>query len=166
MPPAEYPPLAAAAAATHDMPTIQGFWLGRDIVWRRRLGLYPDDRAAEAETAERRRDRRLLLEALAREGLIAPECCGEFLSDSGEPLFSAALVDAVLGYLARSEARLILVQLEDVLGESEQANLPGTTEGHPNWRRRCPHSLEEVADGPWLHQTAELIAKGRSAPGR
>src|SRR5205807_8566224 len=72
-PPAEYPALAAASTATHDIATLKGFWLGRDIVWRERLGLYPDADAAEAEAKERSRDRRLLLEALAGEGLLAAE---------------------------------------------------------------------------------------------
>ena len=36
VPPGEYPPLAAASAATHDLATLKGFWLGRDIEWRRR----------------------------------------------------------------------------------------------------------------------------------
>ena len=30
----------------------------------------------------------------------------------------------------------MLVQIEDLAGETEQANLPGTTDAHPNWRRR------------------------------
>jgi 4-alpha-glucanotransferase len=161
VPPAEYPLFAAATAATHDMPTVRGFWLGRDITWRRRLGLYPDVQAAETEVADRGRDRLLLLEALAREGLIAPERFGEFLSASGEPFYSAELADAILAYLARSEARLTLVQLDDILGESEQANLPGTTEGHPNWRRRCSHSLEEVVYDPELRRVAALVGAGR-----
>ena len=38
----------------------------------------------------------------------------------------------------------MLVQLEDVLSEVEQANLPGTTDAHPNWRRRLSRSLEEI----------------------
>jgi 4-alpha-glucanotransferase len=159
--PAEYPRLAAAAAATHDMPTIRGFWLGRDLAWRRRLGLYPDERAAEAERVERADDRRLLLEALAREGLIAVERFAEFLSASGEPSYSPDLADAVLAYLARSAACLCLVQLEDVCGESEQANLPGTTSGHPNWRRRLAQTLEEIAEDPRLRRVAALLAEGR-----
>jgi 4-alpha-glucanotransferase len=164
LPPADYPPLAAATAATHDMPTIRGFWLGRDITWRRRLGLYPDDRAAESETAERQRDRVLLLEALAREGLIAAERFAEFLPADGEPAWPPELADAILAYLARSEARLTLVQLEDVLGETEQANLPGTTDGHPNWQRRCSRSLEEVRTDPGLPRVAALIREGRRRP--
>src|SRR5213079_977880 len=75
--PGDYPPLAAASAATHDLATLKGFWLGRDIDWRRHLALYPDEAAEATEIAERQRDRRLLFEALAREGLLAPERLGE-----------------------------------------------------------------------------------------
>ena len=128
-PPDEYPPLAAASAATHDLATLKGFWLGRDIAWRRRLGLYPDAAAEATEAAERGRDRHLLLDALAREGLLAPERFGEFLPADGEPAYGDALGEAILVYLARSRARLVLVQLEDIVGEAEQANLPGTTDG-------------------------------------
>jgi 4-alpha-glucanotransferase len=161
VPPSDYPPLAAATAATHDMPTLRGFWLGCDIVWRRRLCLYPDAHTAEAEEVARRRDRQLLLDALAREGLLASERFGEFLSQTGEPVYSAELADAVLAYLARSAARLTLVQFEDILGEPEQANLPGTAEEHPNWRRRCSISIEELVYDPRLRRVAALIAQCR-----
>ncbi len=161
VPPAEYPPLAAASAATHDIATLKGFWLGRDIAWRRRLGLYPDPQAEEAEAVERRRDRRLLLEALAGEGLLAAGRFGEFLPATGEPVYSPELGDAILTYLARSRARLMLVQLEDVVGESEQANLPGTTDAHPNWRRRLAPSIEEIVAGAELRRIAALINEAR-----
>jgi 4-alpha-glucanotransferase len=159
--PEDYPPLAAAAAATHDMPTIAGFWLGRDIAWRQRLGLYPDRGAYEAELAGRERDRLLLLEALAQQGLLPRQRFGEFLPSANEAHFSPELGEAVLLYLARSRARLTLVQLEDVLGEVEQANLPGTTDGHPNWRRRLSRTLEEIAAGPGLNRLSDRIAAAR-----
>src|SRR5207302_5255995 len=57
IPPGDYPPLAAASAATHDLATLKGFWLGRDIAWRRRLQLYPD-MAAQASEAQGRRPAR------------------------------------------------------------------------------------------------------------
>src|SRR5207244_3113760 len=47
-PPCDYPPLAAASAATHDLATLKGFWLGRDIDWRRPLALYPAAAAGAA----------------------------------------------------------------------------------------------------------------------
>jgi 4-alpha-glucanotransferase len=161
VPPSEYPALAAASAATHDIATLKGYWLGGDINWRRRLRLYPDMHAEEAEAAERRRDRRLLLEALVGEGLLAAERVGDFLSESGEPAYSAELGDAILVYLARSRARLMLVQLEEVLGESEQANLPGTTDAHPNWRRHLSRTLEEIIDGGALRRMASLVEEAR-----
>jgi 4-alpha-glucanotransferase len=168
IPPGDYPPLAAAAAATHDLATLRGFWLGRDIAWRRRLGLYPDAAAEAAEAAERARDRDLLLDALAREGLLAAEDLGQFLTQAAEPVYRAALGDAIQRYLARSRARLMLVQIEDLAGETEQANLPGTTEAHPNWRRRLGQTLEAIIDGGELRRLAALFEEeGRpSAPAR
>ncbi len=159
--PSEYPPLAAATAATHDLATLEGFWLGRDLAWRRQLGLYPDPNAEAAERAERSRDRRLLLEALVGEGLLRADELGKFLSAAGEPSYAPEFGDAVQRYLARSSARLMLAQLEDVIGESEQANLPGTTNQHPNWRRRLGRTLEEIVDGPELRRIAAMIEEAR-----
>jgi 4-alpha-glucanotransferase len=159
--PADYPPLAAASAATHDLATLEGFWLGRDIAWRRRLGLYPDAQTEGAEAAERARDRRALLAALVGEGLLALDRLREFLSEAGEPFYSSELGDALQRYLARSRARLMLVQLEDVVGEIEQANLPGTIDLHPNWRRRLSRTVEEIIDGAELPRIAALIEEAR-----
>jgi 4-alpha-glucanotransferase len=161
VPPTEYPALAAASPATHDIATLKGFWLGADIIWRRRLGLYPDRHAEKAEAAERQRDRSLLLDALVREGLISCAQIGEFLPEGSEPVYTTELADAILACLGRSRARLMLVQLEDVLSEVEQANLPGTTDAHPNWRRRLSRSLEEIDGGVNLRRVARLIEEAR-----
>jgi 4-alpha-glucanotransferase len=159
--PAEYPALAAASAATHDLATLAGFWLGRDIDWRQRLGLYPDVKAARTDATERRRERHLLLRALAGEGLLAPQDFGRFWSETGEPVYLPELGEAILCYLARSRARLMLVQIEDVVGEVEQANLPGTTDSHPNWRRRLGQTLEEIAGGTEFRRLAALVREAR-----
>jgi len=161
VPPAEYPALAAASVATHDLATLRGFWLGNDLAWRQRLDLYPDTDAAATDERERSRDRRLLLDALIGEGLLAPERVGCFLSESGAPAYSAELGDAILTYLARSRARLVLVQLEDVAAEGEQANLPGTIDAHPNWRRRMSQLLEDLLSGADLSRIAALTTQGR-----
>jgi 4-alpha-glucanotransferase len=161
IPPGEYPPLAAASAATHDLATLKGFWLGRDIEWRRRLGLYPDADAEATEAAERKRDRLFLLDALVAEGLLGPEQRGEFLPGEGEPAYTPELGTAIHTYLARSGARLMLVQIEDIAGESEQANLPGTDNEHPNWRRRLPCHIEDLIAGPEMARVAALINAAR-----
>ena len=161
VPPTQYPALAAASVATHDIATLKGFWLGTDIIWRRRLGLYPDRHAQEAEAAARHRDRSLLLDALVREGLIGPAQIRELLPEGSEPVYTTELADAILAYLGRSRARLLLVQIEDVLSEVEQANLPGTTDDHPNWRRRLSRSVDEIDFGVELRRVAALIEEAR-----
>src|SRR5215470_2685070 len=166
VPPGEYPPLAAASAATHDIATLKGYWLGSDIAWRERLGLYPDCGALEAETAERNRDRLLLLGALVGEGLLTQDHIGKFLPEGGEPVYTTELRDAILTYLARSRARLMLVQLEDVISETEQANLPGTTEEHPNWRRHLSRTLEEILGDDDLRRVAGLVGEARRRSAR
>ncbi|HWB50819.1 MAG TPA: 4-alpha-glucanotransferase [Stellaceae bacterium] len=161
IPPGDYPPLAAASAATHDLATLKGFWLGRDIAWRQKLALYPDAAAEQADIADRHNARWQLLEALAREGLIAFERFGEFLPHGGDPVYTAELGAAILAFLARSRARLMLVQIEDVAGELEQANLPGTTDEHPNWCRRLSAQLDAILDGRKMRRVAALVTEER-----
>ncbi|MBV8776824.1 MAG: 4-alpha-glucanotransferase [Alphaproteobacteria bacterium] len=155
--PAEYEPLAAASAATHDLPTLCGFWLGRDIAWRQRLRIYPSADAERSDLADRHRDRWQLLEALEREGLMERHRFAEYLPPNAEPVFTAELGEAIFAFLARSRSRLMLVQLEDIGGESEQANLPGTDQEHPNWRRRLSLGLGEMLDGGPMRRVAALL---------
>jgi 4-alpha-glucanotransferase len=41
----------------------------------------------------------------------------------------------------------MLVQLEDLAGQIEQMNLPGTVDEHPNWRRKLRMDLDDIFDG-------------------
>jgi 4-alpha-glucanotransferase len=159
--PGEYLGLAAASAATHDLATLKGFWLARDIEWRTQLGIYPDAGVAEKERADRARDRQLLLQALIAEGLLSPDAHGRFLPDDAEPAYALELGEAILAYLARSRSRLTLVQLEDVVAEVEQANLPGTTDGHPNWRRRLSQRVDQVLAGDAFARIAWMMNDAR-----
>ncbi len=54
------------------------------------------------------------------------------------------------------------IQLEDVLRETEQANLPGTTAGHPNWRRKLALPLEHWRRHGPLRALAEAIGRERA----
>jgi 4-alpha-glucanotransferase len=60
----------------------------------------------------------------------------------------------------------MLVQLEDVAGEEEQANLPGTTDAHPNWRRRLSAALDAILAGPEMQRIAALVSEGRKRAAR
>jgi 4-alpha-glucanotransferase len=63
--------------------------------------------------------------------------------------------------LARSPASLMVLQIEDALGAIEQANLPGTIDQHPNWRRRLERSIAELARARRLQEFAAAIASDR-----
>ena len=55
----------------------------------------------------------------------------------------------------------MLIPLEDLLGNDEQPNLPGTTEGHPNWRRRFAVPARELLDDEDAARRLELLAQAR-----
>ena len=44
----------------------------------------------------------------------------------------------------RHASRLVAIALDDILGEREQINIPGTVDEHPNWRRKLPVALEDL----------------------
>jgi (1->4)-alpha-D-glucan 1-alpha-D-glucosylmutase len=119
-PPSAYPRDALVCASTHDLPTWRGFWAGSDGALRASLGLAIDP---VAEKERREADKAALARALAREGLDR----------------SAAAAHA---FISRTPCKLALAQPEDVFELLEQANLPGSIDEHPNWRRKLPLELE------------------------
>lgn len=137
--PEDYPEQALIAATTHDLPTLAGFWLERDIDWREQLDLFPRPGMAEQERGNRVEDRQRLLAALEAQCLRPP-------SSSANGPFSPELMLAIQQFLARSPARLLMVQIEDLLGQVEQVNLPGTVDQHANWCRKLAIPLENWAE--------------------
>lgn len=67
-------------------------------------------------------------------------------------------------YLARAPGLLLMVQVEDVLGEIEQVNVPTTTTEHPNWRRRLAIEIDALAsDSKFIAVARMLEAEGRGS---
>lgn len=145
--PVELPREAVVCVATHDLPTLAGFWQGADLVLRQQLGLYPTPEVGQAQQRRRAEDRVQLLAALLREGLLAPKAIAR--QEQSVQLATECAI-AIHRFLARSPARLMIVQAEDLFAQCQQVNLPGTTGAlHPNWRLRLPVELEA-----WPQQAA------------
>ena len=89
--------------------------------------------AVDSEKTARVHDRYLLLRALAAEGLLPSSRDPDNVD--GAPM-DANLAAAMHAFLARSPAQILLVQIDDLMEEHEQINLPGTNEERPNWRRK------------------------------
>jgi len=159
-PPETYPEKALAVVSTHDLPTIEGYWRDRDIEWRVGLGYWPTDKEREAAFAARTREREELIAALKAADVLPPD---RNYGTTPQPLPEGVL-EAVHHFLARSPARLFMVQMEDAAGEVEQANLPGTFKEHPNWCRRIGLALEDIPRDERLARLARLLTDLRPPP--
>jgi 4-alpha-glucanotransferase len=60
----------------------------------------------------------------------------------------ATVLKGCLAFLSASSARTLLVALEDLWLETEAQNVPGTSDEHPNWRRKARYALEEFRNAP------------------
>jgi (1->4)-alpha-D-glucan 1-alpha-D-glucosylmutase len=159
-PPEEYPAQALVTVSTHDLPTLVGFWRERDIAVRDEHGLFPSPDARDAQRIERARDRERLLRALSRAELSSSNV---ELTPTSRPELTFDSILAVHALLARTPSRLFLFQFEDVLGESDQANLPGTTVEYPNWRRKLATNLEDLAHDPRFGAFTQMLRGERGS---
>jgi (1->4)-alpha-D-glucan 1-alpha-D-glucosylmutase len=119
--PEAYPREALVCVTTHDLPTWRGYWDAHDLKLREKLGLTVDFQK-ELQIRSQEKDR--LSRALKQQNMD----------------LSARSAHA---FIARTQAKLAMLQPEDVFGMLDQANLPGTVDQHPNWRRKLPVALED-----------------------
>ncbi len=138
IPPARWQRHAVAMTGTHDLFTVAGWWSGRDIDWARQLGRGDPGKSEEQDRAQRTDERRELWSALRQSGSAE--------GDPPPPEEPARAVDAATEHVASTPSLLALYPFEDVLGLREQPNLPGTTDEHPNWRRRMPAETAELLE--------------------
>jgi 4-alpha-glucanotransferase len=148
LPPRRWREDALAMTSTHDLPTVAGWWQGADITLRAQLGLSSDS------DAQRPQDRaalwRACLDANVAQGAAPP------------PDDPAPAVDAAIGLVAASPSPLCIVPLEDVLGLSEQPNLPGTIDEHPNWRRRLEQPVDKLLKPMAIRARLKRLASRRA----
>ncbi|MDA7415173.1 malto-oligosyltrehalose synthase [Xenophilus arseniciresistens] len=160
-PATQYPREALVSVSTHDLATLQGWWGVADLRERMRLQLYPDEAIARQQLADRAQERAQLLFALQDAGLLDADQVARNLAAQTLSTEASAAVHA---WLARAPSRLLMVQAEDLLGVVEQANLPGTIDTHPNWRRRLPLATAQWQSDPQVRAITAAIARERPAP--
>ncbi len=147
LPAASWPVEAVAMTTTHDLPTLRGWWAERDIDLRAKLNLLGTDDDLASLRRGRGMDRALLAQAL---GYSAPP--------SQPPLAD------ILRFVSSSPCPLLLVPMEDLAGELEQPNLPGTVDEHPNWRRRLPVSSRDCFADPEVQTRLQAMRGERGRP--
>lgn len=126
------PDHVVASVNTHDAPTFTSFLNGFDIDSQADLGAISEE---EVQTARGHRKwvRQRLFEDLQRQGYQVSSVDDE-----------QGLLDAALAFLSKSNAEMVIVNLEDLWQEPDPQNTPGTTSERPNWRRKLQKDLETI----------------------
>jgi len=172
--PQEYSRDALVSVTTHDLPTLAGYWVGRDIETRREAGQLTDEGAYHRMREERLGEKQRMLDLLAGLHLL-PDWFPRNARDV--PELTGELHNAIVGFLAATPSKLLLLNQEDLLKETEQQNLPGSTEQYPNWRRKMKCTVEELSTSgevraftqmfrSWLERTGRLNVAGPGGPAR
>ena len=134
--PEEYPEQAITVISTHDVAPLAGYWTGKDLDTMFKLGTLPDAAAFQTALDEREHDKADLLDKLKETGCLGADVQMPAKADE-------TLLAALHKYGALSRSKLYAVQLENLLGVIDNLNVPGVTEGYPNWAQKMPVSLED-----------------------
>jgi 4-alpha-glucanotransferase len=135
--PGDYPEKAIATFNTHDLPTFAGWMSGHDLEAKRAIGVDPGETDGDRHGS--------------REALIAAVRAMTGREHVG--------FEDIVAFLADTPTRLVSIAIEDILELEEQVNVPGTVDQHPNWRRRWPVAIEEVASDQRLCRVAAVLAR-------
>jgi len=155
--PGEYPAQSLATVATHDMPTMTEFWQGGDIERRVQLGLHP---GPDEESRRRQHEEDVVRRRAEREGML--RLLGETGLSPADPTDAAAVVEALHAAIGQTRSMLAVVQLDDVLGETEPVNVPGTHREYPNWQRKLALPIEDIiSDARWQRLARIMRDAGR-----
>jgi (1->4)-alpha-D-glucan 1-alpha-D-glucosylmutase len=157
--PSDYPALALCASGSHDLPTLRGYWREADLDLRDTLNLYPSGEIGQQQRELRRHDRQQILASLVGENLLSAGAAATYQSPDA---FDIELMLALQAFLARAPSCLMMLQLEDLLGQTQQVNLPGTIEEYPNWRRKIPLALEDWRGHAQIERIAGTINRERT----
>jgi 4-alpha-glucanotransferase len=162
LPSSAYPKQALVSLSTHDLPTLAGFWTGRDIEARLRAGVL-DQAAAESAYEGRVQDKHALLDLFFREHLL-PDWHPREASEI--PELTPELHNAAVGFLSRTPALLMVLNHEDLTKEPDQQNLPGTTHQYPNWSRKTAYTVEQLRSHGMPRACAAMVRAWLERTGR
>ncbi|MGH9172679.1 MAG: 4-alpha-glucanotransferase [Acidimicrobiales bacterium] len=150
-------PSSVACVDTHDTATFAGWFGGGDIEDRCHLG-FLTAAAADGERTRRLEARQLAVSRFVASGLLET-------ADAADPV---AVHAAVLEELGASEAGLVSVNIEDLWGETDPQNMPGTTTEHANFSRRLGYTLADIegsaATGDPLRRLDKARRRAKRAP--
>ena len=108
---------------------------------RKEAGLFNSDEAAAEAAKQRDNDKEKLLRLSNDLGLLETDPGG---NPNAYSEVTAELHKAIVGLLARTPCKLLVLSQEDLFNDVNQQNMPGTTSEYPNWSLKMKYSVEEL----------------------
>jgi glycogen operon protein len=140
--PQAYPYLSLACLGSHDLPTFAGWTKAAHLELDHRLKRNPDE-------AKQRRDYEV-----ERQALISAFDAARIGTDD--------LMSAAHEFLARTGSAVAFAQVDDLFGEIDQLNVPGTDREYPNWRRRNDRPISDLTSDSRAREILDILRKERS----
>lgn len=170
IPPSDYPHNYLIASGTHDLPTYTALWKGADLALSKKMKLINTEQYKN-HLLNRKTERYQFLTAFISQGMSVPGCeriegsedakcqnMSELMSGEKVPSW---FIPNTYAYLARTNAMILLVRIEDIVEQEEQINLPGTYLQYPNWRYKLPVLLEGLSTDERMINVCQVINKER-----
>jgi 4-alpha-glucanotransferase len=131
------------ALTSHDTPAFAAWWNGNDIEDLLELGVFDEQRAHD--------EREWRAESIGR--------LQERFGTDGP----RTTRDALMVWMAETDAAVALFSLDDLLMEERRQNIPGTDWERPNWRIRYTRTLEEISDDAGIMGLLDHLSSIRGA---
>ncbi|MGL4114982.1 4-alpha-glucanotransferase, partial [Escherichia coli] len=157
--PKAYPEQSMAVAATHDLPTLRGYWESGDLTLGKTLGLYPDEVVLRGLYQDRELAKQGLLDALHKYGCLPKRAGHKASLMSMTPTLNRGLQR----YIADSNSALLGLQPEDWLDMADPVNIPGTSYQYKNWRRKLSATLESMFADDGVNKLLKDLDRRRRA---
>ncbi|UAL41890.1 4-alpha-glucanotransferase [Shewanella inventionis] len=159
--PRDYKHQSLMMLANHDVPTITAWWTGDDLKLRRKLALIDSDDKLQHALDERQQEKFELIALLNRQGALDAS-----MEQNIDLIDFDCVILAWLDVVAKGNAQLFSVQLSDLVADKHGVNIPGTWKEFPNWQRRLPLSIEQIAQSSKVQQRIRVIQQARQACSR
>lgn len=158
--PNDYDRRFVSSVGTHDMPPLKAWWYAVELTTLKNLKLLTEQEVSNAYLW-RDHERKLLLEALDREGVwpVDKPRYNDYIYGDGYP---EGLEEAVHAYMSKTNSEIFIIQPEDIMLSDKLQNLPGTDEEqYPNWRTKLPWHIEDLPNSEAFHRNMNAVKRWR-----
>lgn len=157
----KYFPFSLAQVSTHDQPSIPAYWTFYDLETFRKCNLFLTKEQFEKACQERLGICHTMIETFKEEGLWEGDVPSR-LDVMKDPRLRRKLILKTNQFIARSKSSIFLVRFEDIFGQTEMINVPGTTNEYPNWRLKLPVNISEMESCSEIQEVFEMIRSERN----